>query len=152
MTTHQPEAPARDLGPSDLCRVVTTVCHTLLGWDVQLADAEAGSAFGDSEWAVRIDISGCWNGVVRLACPGELALRAAALLFERPVETITRPDVDDVLAELLNIIGGHLKALLPGRNALGLPVVATPDAAGQVLAQARFSCQGSCFRISVETR
>jgi hypothetical protein len=49
-------------------------------------------------------------------------------MLERPVESLSESDVMDAWGELVNLVGGHLKALVPPVSRLGLPtVVELPD-------------------------
>jgi chemotaxis protein CheX len=68
-------------------------------------------------------ISGSWNGLVSLSCSSLAAARAAALMFDAPVEDISRADVLDAVGELVNIVGGNLKGMLPSPTGLSLPSV-----------------------------
>ena len=56
-------------------------------------------------------------------CPNDVARRAASIMFSKAAEETTRADLQDAIAELLNMIGGNFKALLPGQCFLSLPAV-----------------------------
>lgn len=75
-----------------------------------------------AECASTIAISGEWNGQVVVSCSTALARRAAAAMFHRPVEDMTEGHWRDALNEVVNIIGGNIKSLLPGPSRLELPV------------------------------
>jgi hypothetical protein len=79
---------------------------------------------GPSSW---VTVTGPWNGVVVLTCDqaGTTDLTRAVLQLA-PAEELEDGDVDDVLRELANILGGNVKSLLPGPSALGLPETGTP--------------------------
>jgi chemotaxis protein CheX len=68
-------------------------------------------------------ISGSWNGLVNLTCSSVAAVRAAALMFDAPVEAVSPADVLDAVGELVNIVGGNLKGMLPSPTGLSLPSV-----------------------------
>lgn len=70
-----------------------------------------------------VHISGGWNGSVILSCPTPLARRAAAAMFEIGEEDLEEEEIADAFGELLNIIGGNLKCLLPEPSHLSLPTV-----------------------------
>ena len=80
-----------------------------------------------SSW---VTITGPWNGTVVLTCGRDTALELTrALLREHAPAVLEDEDVDDALGELANVVGGNVKAVLPGPSALGLPQVgATPPA------------------------
>jgi|HubBroStandDraft_5_1064220.scaffolds.fasta_scaffold1044075_1 chemotaxis protein CheX len=68
-------------------------------------------------------ISGSWNGLVSLTCSSVAAARAAALMFDADVEHVSPADVLDAVGELVNIVGGNLKGMLPSPTGLSLPSV-----------------------------
>lgn len=74
---------------------------------------------GPSSW---VTVTGPWDGVVVLTCgaSGTADLTRSVLQLDDD-EQPTAEDVDDVLRELANILGGNVKSLLPGPSALGLP-------------------------------
>ncbi|SDF88082.1 chemotaxis protein CheX [Klenkia brasiliensis] len=74
---------------------------------------------GPSSW---VTVTGPWDGVVVLTCAASgTADLARSVLQLDDDEQPTAEDVDDVLRELANILGGNVKSLLPGPSALGLP-------------------------------
>ncbi|SFK43884.1 chemotaxis protein CheX [Geodermatophilus ruber] len=82
-----------------------------------------------SSW---VGIAGPWTGSVVLTCGTDTAEQLTrALLREHAPEELDAEDVSDALGELANVVGGNVKAVLPGPAALGLPEVGTPPAAGQ---------------------
>jgi len=74
---------------------------------------------GPSAW---VTVTGPWDGVVVLTCAasGTADLTRSVLQLDDD-EQPTAEDVEDVLRELANILGGNVKSLLPGPSALGLP-------------------------------
>ena len=70
-----------------------------------------------------VSISGQWNGLVSLTFSSVAAARAAALMFDAEVEEISPADVHDAVGELVNIVGGNLKGMLPSPTGLSLPSV-----------------------------
>ena len=87
--------------------------------------------------AVRasVVIDGPWRGRVLLVCARATAAAMAAAVVGAPADQVGPEDVEDVLGELANVVGGAVKSLLPGSAALGLPDVAgcgpeEADAAG----------------------
>jgi chemotaxis protein CheX len=96
----------------------------LLGEDevlVPLPGEPAGDAV--SGW---VEIVGPWTGAVVLTCGDTTAQRLARhLLREHAPEVLDEEDVADALGELANVVGGNVKAALPGPSVLGLPEVGT---------------------------
>ena len=81
-----------------------------------------------SSW---VEIVGPWNGAVVLTTGSETAeALARCLLREHAPEVLDDEDVDDALGEIANVVGGNVKAVLPGPSVLGLPRTGTaPPAA-----------------------
>ncbi|MBY3555046.1 chemotaxis protein CheX [Modestobacter lapidis] len=69
-----------------------------------------------------VQITGPWCGAVVVTCdePTAKAL-TECLLRARPPVVIEPEDVADALGELANVLGGNVKAALPGPSTLGLP-------------------------------
>ncbi len=81
-----------------------------------------------SSW---VEVVGPWTGSVVLTCgPGTAAELTRCLLREHAPAELEDEDVDDALGELANVLGGNVKAVLPGPSALGLPEVGTPPSTG----------------------
>ncbi len=76
-----------------------------------------------------ISIAGGWNGSLVLRISRRLAEHVAARLFLLPDGSATDADVLDVLGEIVNVVGGNVKALLPGPNRLSLPTPRLDDVA-----------------------
>jgi chemotaxis protein CheX len=69
------------------------------------------------------DITGEWNGTVCVACSRAAARRVTSVMFEIPDEDLGETDVRDAVGELVNVVGGNIKGLLPGPTVLSLPKV-----------------------------
>nr|WP_204332349.1 chemotaxis protein CheX [Geodermatophilus sabuli] len=71
-----------------------------------------------------VAVVGPWTGSVVLTCGRETAEQLTrALLREHAPAVLDDEDVADALGELANVVGGNVKAVLPGPSALGLPEV-----------------------------
>jgi hypothetical protein len=71
-----------------------------------------------------VDVVGPWTGsVVLTAGPGTAAELTRALLGEAAPDELEEEDVADAFGELANVVGGNVKAALPGTSALSLPAV-----------------------------
>jgi hypothetical protein len=81
-----------------------------------------------SSW---VEVVGPWNGAVVLtvarSTAGELA---RCLLKEHAPPVLDDEDVEDAMGELANVVGGNVKAVLPGPSVLGLPEVGAAPAPG----------------------
>ncbi len=79
-----------------------------------------------SSW---VDVVGPWTGSVVLTTGRRTAeeLTRALLRDSAPAE-LEEEDVADAFGEIANVVGGSVKAALPGQSALSLPSVGTgPD-------------------------
>jgi CheY-specific phosphatase CheX len=70
-----------------------------------------------------VQISGAWEGAVMIQVPVGVARAAAAAMFESSLAETSSEEVRDALGELANMVGGNIKALLPGPTQLSLPLV-----------------------------
>jgi len=70
-----------------------------------------------------VQISGGFSGTVMVELSRPLARKVAAALFAMELEQVTEAEVVDAVGEVVNILGGNLKALLPGPSTLSLPRV-----------------------------
>ena len=68
-----------------------------------------------------VTIEGQSHAIVTVDCSETLARLLGGAMFEAEPSTLSREDVADALGEIANIIGGNIKALLPGPSRLGLP-------------------------------
>jgi len=69
-----------------------------------------------------VRITGTWRGAVVVTCEEQTARALTeCLLRARPPAVLEPEDVDDALGELANVLGGNVKAALPGPSTLGLP-------------------------------
>jgi len=95
-----------------------------------------GAEFG--ELTGSVDISGSWNGTFYLSFSMTAARQAAAAMFNTEVDNLTEADVRDAVGELINVIGGNLKSLLPTPTLLSLPTVSEATPVPTHLGEAEF--------------
>ena len=80
-----------------------------------------------SSW---VDVVGPWTGSVVLTTGRQTAAELCrALLGSSAPELLEHEDVADAFGEIANVVGGNVKAALPGPSALGLPEVGEAPAA-----------------------
>lgn len=102
-------------------QIVQSVFSTMLQIDLtptsplELAQADA--------LVTTIQITGQWAGGVVLALSPDLARESAAAMLQVPTGDVTDADLRDVAAELVNMIGGNLKSILPAPSCLSLPTI-----------------------------
>jgi chemotaxis protein CheX len=91
----------------------------------------AGQPFAAEEaWSAAVAVSGGWDATVtvELAAPVALALTTTMLGLEAADEA-EDGDIADAVGELVNMVGGNIKSLMPGPSVLSLPAVAAGRAA-----------------------
>jgi chemotaxis protein CheX len=104
--------------------------------DIRVVTNDVWSSFlatyGPLEWAATpldapelvqasVRIHGEWSGTVTLEMTPETAETAARTMLS--LDPVAEEDVTDALGELVNMIGGNIKSLLPSGSTLGLPMV-----------------------------
>ena len=76
-----------------------------------------------------VDVVGPWTGSVVLTTGAQTAAELTrALLAEAAPEVLEEEDVVDAFGEIANVVGGNVKAALPGTHALSLPEVGAAPA------------------------
>ena len=99
-------------------KIIQDTWTSTLGFQVERpAAAEIPAA---SVFTVCVIITGSWDGEVRLHCPLPLARLIAAAIFQVDTDKAGGDEIFDALSELIHIVGGNLKALLPKPVALSL--------------------------------
>ncbi|HEX8916107.1 MAG TPA: chemotaxis protein CheX [Humisphaera sp.] len=137
--------------------IVAMVCERALGIYPRAAPAPdaapAAAATGGPDMAARVSVTGAWAGTITVRWSADLATIAAAVVFDLPRPAVTDRDRADVLGELANMVGGHVKSLMPGPSCLSVPTIldggdAAP-AAGRVALESAFDCGGHRLVVTV---
>ena len=110
------------LSDSVVEQVVAGVFATLVGTAAGVAQRPVADG-GALDVSARISMTGAWSGRIVLICSAALARRFAARMALRDEPQVSAADVRDAVGELVNAVGGNLKALLPGPTWLALPRV-----------------------------
>ena len=110
----------------DVEQIVAEVFGSFLGGDESLP---VPAPAGDTAVSSSVSITGGWDGHVVFGCSTAASRTAAALLLAMPEDELAEADVADAVGELVNMIGGNIKSLLPGPSALTLPLVSLGGAA-----------------------
>lgn len=125
MSEHTTDATETTPLTSDVQAVAEEVWTTFLGHTSPIELADPAAAFAP-EWSASVTVKGEWNGMVTLGLttPGAHSVTRGMLGMDDD-EALTDPDVVDAVGELVNMIGGNVKSLVPGPSQLSLPLVAT---------------------------
>jgi chemotaxis protein CheX len=147
-----------EIGQHDIYDIVRTIWDAVLGWEIQPSvDARLLNGSGSFRTGI-IQIAGAWEGAVVCSGSEELMRRAAAVVFQTPQDVVTIDMVQDALMELVNMIGGNVKALLPGPSYLSLPEVVEGSndslylPASQPIVEAKFLSQGQPWAVRLLAR
>lgn len=134
----------------DLERIVGDVWRDVLAAEtVAVATAAPGQLTG------TIQITGAFRGVVILSVPRAVAAAAAAVMFALEASAIGEDEERDALGELTNMIGGHVKSMVPGPSQLALPAVVPGPTPGlplgnlQLLAESFLTAPSGTFTVQV---
>jgi chemotaxis protein CheX len=106
-------------------KIIQDTWASTLGFHIDCPVPAERSAIGELTVCVRI--SGAWEGAVRLDCPLPLARLMAAAIFQVDADRADNDEILDALSELIHIVGGNLKALLPQPVTLSLPSLLKPQ-------------------------
>lgn len=125
------DAQAPDL--DDVRSVTEDVWMALLGEEEALAPrpVPAGTPFDAvGVWSAAVTVSGGWQGVVTIELDEAVARHLTARMLAIPSDDqVHDGDVADAVGELVNMVGGSIKSLMPGPSTLSLPSVAAGRAA-----------------------
>jgi chemotaxis protein CheX len=138
----------------EIFQIAKTIWETTLGRPIE-AETSGILANRPRSMAACIQIAGAWNGAILLDCPIEVARLAASAMFSTDTDKLTVPDLQDAIAELVNMLGGNIKALLPGGCFLSLPaVVEGGDYSARVpgsrlINRIAFVCAGSVVSLTI---
>jgi len=104
-------------------------------------------------WSAAVSVHGGWLGTVTVEVASTVAEQLTRTMLALEATALTDADIADAVGELVNMIGGNVKSLMPGPSTLTLPVVAagrtaSPSAAAEL---ARFDATyaGRPVRVTV---
>lgn len=108
----------------DVQAVTEEVWSTFLGHTDPLTPGQTPFA---PEWSASVTIRGEWNGMVAMEMTraGAHQMTCGMLGMDPETDETSDADVADAVGELVNMVGGNVKGLVPGPNQLSLPLVAT---------------------------
>lgn len=145
------------IGPalSDVQAITDQVWSSFLGDEeplLQRYDAEAAFP-AEQVWSAAVSVHGGWTGSITVELSGTVAQSLTRLMLAIEDEPLEDTDIADAVGELVNMVGGNVKSLMPGPSALTLPVVAAGRAAHatELTEVARFDAvwHGEPVRVSV---
>ncbi len=120
-------------------KIIHDTWTSTLGFQVDRAAPEEFSEAG--ALTVCVKITGAWDGEVRMHCSPPLGRSIAAAIFQVEEDKVGSYEVLDALSELIHIVGGNLKALLPQPVILSLPSLPNPTHWAQLTPQWQMVCR-----------
>jgi chemotaxis protein CheX len=138
------------LPTADVWGVVEVVWGSLLG----TCPSPVEPLVVGPDWvSAVVTLDGSWRGSVAFSCPPRTADHVARTMLElAAAEPDPDPeDVEDAVREVVNVLGGNVKALLPGGRSLGLPtvVLGPPRVAGELAGALDIGWPGHVARVAV---
>lgn len=126
---------------------------SILEVDVEQVDEEFEENL-DNDINACVLISGAWKGMVVMSFHLKLAKAVAIKMFDLKDEKPTDDHLIDAVGEIINMIGGNLKALVSHPSFLSLPIVSMNGHSiffpcTQEVCKSVFNCKGQQFRITV---
>jgi chemotaxis protein CheX len=143
------------LEENQVSQAVESIWSTMLGLEVKPAQSAAPNRPKLTTLTGCIQITGAWQGAVKLECSGSVARRVAAIMFNIDACDVTPDEINDAVGELTNVVGGNIKALLPEPSQLSMPAVTEGTdylfsvPGSRPLAQLSFSCEGKPFHVTI---
>ena len=137
----------------ELTEIAKVIWESVIGLPLQpIHEAEAPRS--NDALTVQVRVSGAWNGSVAATVSPSLGRKIASAMLQIDAESLSPPDVSDALLEVVNMLGGNFKALLPPVCKLSLPDLVTDPAqtAGTLEGRAHFTCEQEPLDIVVRTQ
>ncbi|HWA75500.1 MAG TPA: chemotaxis protein CheX [Polyangiaceae bacterium] len=128
----------------ELTQIAQTIWESVLQMPLEPA-AEDSAIREPATLIATIGFSGAWEGEVRAILSEALGRRMAGAMLDSEPDALAHEDVLDAVGEIINMLGGNVKALLPPPCQLSLPSVSSqpvaPAAPEWVKEALHFSCQ-----------
>ena len=129
------------------------VCSTLLGVEVQPLPGHYETSPTDT-FTGSVQITGKWNGALLLSLPSSLVNTLTETLFSLELGKASQEDRKDAVGELINMIGGNIKALLPQPSTLSVPLLGVEGhelyfPSTEMVTHCQFACQEKSFALTL---
>jgi chemotaxis protein CheX len=110
-----------DAYQSEISQIVGDVFQTMLSVDIEASPQLWTPRAGDITAAIFF--AGTWRGAALLECTERQGRTWTGRLLSIPDPPVINDDVRDAMGELVNMIGGNLKSVLPPGVGLSMPSV-----------------------------
>lgn len=106
---------------TEIAQIVSNVFLTMVAMEVEATDEQWTPKPGTMTAAIFF--AGSWKGAVLVECSEEQARRWTSQLMSIPEPPSITDDVRDALGEIVNMVGGNLKSVIPAGVGLSMPTV-----------------------------
>lgn len=136
----------------ELTEIAKVVWDSVMRMSLEPCDGVHFGAAADTV-TVLVGVSGAWNGSIAATVSTALGRKIASAMLEVEPASLSDEDVGDALLEVVNMLGGNFKALLPPVCRLSLPRVVTPTtvASGKTEGVVSFVCEEQPVEIAVHS-
>ena len=129
------------------------VCSTLLDYEVNPLPGSYDVSSTDT-FSGSVQVTGKWQGIILLSLPSALVNTLTEALFSLEQGKVSNEDRKDAVGELINMIGGNIKALLPQPSAISVPLLALEGhqqyfPSTKMVTHCQFECNGKPFALSL---
>jgi chemotaxis protein CheX len=139
-----------------LIDILTLVWDSTLELPISLRESDGKEAAETGPVVIgSIQVTGAWPCTLAIAASAELAAVCAERFYGRPASELPEADVMDAWGELVNQIGGNLKALIAPPTHLSLPDVMAGHTftyrvpRTRIINEMTFACVGGRLRMTV---
>ena len=143
------------IGPDDVREMTSQIWGGMLELELKPTATESDKPGGIG---ACVQITGAWEGAVRVDCDQRLAQLATSRFLGVSPEEVAIDQIRDAMGELANMSAGTVKPLLPAPCQLSLPTVADGSdynftvPHGEVILASAFECQGWPMKITILQR
>lgn len=146
-------SPTTEVGPApeDVAQIVDDITGAFLAAPSVAVPVDAEHL---GEVVATVELSGAFSGTVVCSASRAFAVLCATRMLDLDGDAVDDDAVADAIGEVVNMIGGSVKALLPEPSRLSLPVVSlgdTPpaDRGAVTTSSVDLHCAGEALRVSV---
>ncbi|MDQ6992247.1 MAG: chemotaxis protein CheX [Mariprofundus sp.] len=107
----------------EVLQITQNVWRCMLEMEVHVSSVSSKEMMEQLHSSGVVHISGAWNGSVSLVCPNTLVEKAGVIILGDAAAELGKSAIVEVLGELVNILGGNIKAILPAPSYLSQPMV-----------------------------
>ena len=138
---------------NEIRQITEWVWASILERDIQPGHCSSRPPRAENALVGYVHLIGDWDGAVTFQCSALLAQQIAAIMFDVPEHAATIEQTQDALGEIVNMVGGNIKSLLPAASRLSLPTVTAETdysgflPGGRVVSAIDFEYQGEPFAV-----